>query len=384
MAEGVRKKGKFWTYYFNITREDGTTGKRERGGFKTQKEAKEARIKEMDMMNNGIVLIDGNMTFKEYSEEWMERYVLPPKRKINTYNRYKGLLNKYLIPNLGNYKLKNISPLMIEGMFDNLRKSHNVTETTLQAVYTLLHSILKRAVTTKLLRENACVSVERPKREKFTANVLDMDEIKMILEHLNTNKEADIVMKNAIMVSLEIGWRRGELAGFDVKNINYDENYIDITQNLVYSDGHLYMETPKGGESRRVYCSEQLMKILKDIDTQNKKNKLKYGEHYITNEFNGEDFRPLICWENGKYIHPNYFTTRFRKILKSLGIEKRVRWHDLRHTNATLQIENNTNFKVIQERLGHKDITTTLNLYSHVNKDLQKKSADALQNVLKF
>lgn len=384
MAEGIRKKGKVWTYYFNITRDDGTIGKRERSGFKTQKEAKEARIKEMDMMNNGVVLIDGNMTFKEYAGEWMERYILPPKRKINTYNRYKGLLNKHLIPQLGNYKLKNISPLMIEGMFDTLRKTHNVTESTLQAVYTLLNSILKRAMVTKLLRENACIAVERPKREKFTANVLTMDEIRLIMDHLNTEKESDIVMRNSIMISLEIGWRRGELAGFDVKDINHKEGYIMITQNLVYSDGHLYMGSTKGDETRQIYCSDQLMTRLKDIETQNKKNKLQYGEHYITNEFNGESFKPLICWSNGKYIHPNYFTTRFSKILKKMGIEKRVRWHDLRHTNATLQIEQNINFKVIQERLGHKDITTTLNLYAHVNKELQMKSVEALQAVLKF
>lgn len=384
MADGIRKRGKTWSYYISITRDDGTFGLRERGGFKTQKEAKEARVKEQDMLNNGITLIDGNITFKEYSEEWMERYILPPKRKINTYNRYKGLLNKHLVPQLGSYKLKNISPLMIEGMFDNLRKIHKVNESTLQAVYTLLNSILKRAMITKLVRENACIAVERPKREKFTANVLTMDEIKLIMNHLNTENESDIVMRNSIMISLEIGWRRGELAGFDVKDINYEDGYITISQNLVYSDGHLYMGSPKTENDRRVYCSDQLMKILKNIETQNKKNKLLYGEDYIVNEFNDQEFKPLICWSNGKYIHPNYFTTRFSKILKAMGIEKRVRWHDLRHTNATLQIEQNINFKVIQERLGHRDITTTLNLYAHVNKELQMKSADALQEVLKF
>ncbi len=83
-------------------------------------------------------------------------------------------------------------------------------------------------------------------------------------------------------------------------------------------------------------------------------------------------------------MHPNYLTTRFKKILEKLGIEKRVRWHDLSHTNATLQIQQNINFKVIQERLGHKDITTTLNLYAHVNKELQEQSANSIQDLLNF
>jgi len=126
------------------------------------------------------------------------------------------------------------------------------------------------------------------------------------------------------------------------------------------------------------------MEHIKRMITRQKKGKLEWGEHYISNEINGEPFEPLMRWPNGKYVHPMYFTTRFGDLLKKLGIEKRVRWHDLRHTNATLQVQQNINYKVIQERLGHKDISTTLNLYAHVNKELQDDSAKKLQGILNY
>ena len=83
-------------------------------------------------------------------------------------------------------------------------------------------------------------------------------------------------------------------------------------------------------------------------------------------------FNFIMTWENGKYVHPNYYTLKFRKVLNNLNFEKNIRFHDLRHTNASLLLEQGIDFKVIQTRLGHSDINTTLNIYSHINLKMQK------------
>lgn len=113
-------------------------------------------------------------------------------------------------------------------------------------------------------------------------------------------------------------------------------------------------------------------------------NKLEFGQFYTNNVFNGNTFDFIFTWENGKYIHPNYYTLKFNRIIKKLGIEKKVRFHDLRHTNATLLLQQGIDFKTIQVRLGHSDINTTLNIYSHVTTNMQKDATEKLNTLLNF
>ena len=82
---------------------------------------------------------------------------------------------------------------------------------------------------------------------------------------------------------------------------------------------------------------------------------LEYGENYIKNKFNNREYDFIFTWESGKYIPPNYYTLKFSRLVKSSGINKKIRFHDLRHSNATLLLQEGVDFKVIQERLGHSD-----------------------------
>ena len=86
--------------------------------------------------------------------------------------------------------------------------------------------------------------------------------------------------------------------------------------------------------------------------------------------------------ESGKYIHPNYYTLKFNKLVKSSGINKKIRFHDLRHSNATLLLQEGVDFKVIQERLGHSDINTTLNIYSHITDKIQNSATEKISNLV--
>ncbi|WP_043013282.1 tyrosine-type recombinase/integrase, partial [Clostridium perfringens] len=101
------------------------------------------------------------------------------------------------------------------------------------------------------------------------------------------------------------------------------------------------------------------------------------------NFFNNKKYDFIFVWENGIYVDPNYWTHRFGRILKSLNINKKIRWHDLRHTNATLLLSQGVNFKTIQIRLGHADINTTLNIYSHVTEEMQKDATNKISNLMK-
>jgi site-specific recombinase XerD len=109
-----------------------------------------------------------------------------------------------------------------------------------------------------------------------------------------------------------------------------------------------------------------------------------YSFVYIALIFNGKEHDFILTWGNGKYVHPNYYTLKFNRLIKKVGIKKRVIFHDLRHTNATLLLKQGIDFKVIQSRLGHSDINTTLNIYSHVTTDMQKNATEKLTSLLDY
>lgn len=383
MEGSVRKKGNRWYYSFEIDRDE--TGKRkriERAGGKTKKEALEALRNALNNYDNGYVE-PKKIILDDYINDWLENFI-KENRKITTYQRYKEIYKNSIKPYIGYTSLKDITPIKIEKLLQGEKKK-GLSSSSLQGIYGVLNSLFNRAIKLKVLKDNPCKYVDRPKREKFTPNTLTIDEFKKIINTLDkSNNYNDYVMRIALQVILELGLRRGELAGLEWSNIDHNNNCINITNNLVYTNNNVVMSTPKTDESMRtLYVSNNIIQLLKKHKLLQNELKLKYGPNYIENTFNSKKYDFIFTWENGKYIHPNYYTVRFKKILKANNINKNIRFHDLRHTNATLLLEQGIDFKVIQTRLGHSDINTTLNIYSHVNLDMQKKATDKLSNLMK-
>ncbi len=226
----------------------------------------------------------------------------------------------------------------------------------------------------RILIKNPCDYVDRPVREKFVANVLSVDEFYSVLDILDVTLYRDYIFSLALHVVLELGLRRGELAGLEWSNIDFKENTISITNNLVYTEGKTMVSSPKTDESKRVlYISDDLKELLKNYKLLQNKNKLSYGPRIFMNIYNNREYDFVMTWENGKRLHPLYYTQKFQNLLKKSSVNKKIRFHDLRHSNATLLLSKGVDFKTIQTRLGHADISTTLNIYSHVSHEMQKK-----------
>jgi len=307
-------------------------------------------------------------------------------RKPNTYDRYSDLYRDYLKPYIGNTLLKDLKALQIEKMFQSIKKKkRSLSSSSLQGIYGVLNASLNKAVKWQIVNDNICRFIERPKREKFTANILSIDELNMLLDNLDKDIYGDYIFHLSLLLVIELGLRRGELAGLEWGNINFKKNIVEIKNNLVYTNTSVLMGTPKTEESQRqIYISNGLLTRLKHHKNVQNKNSLKYGEFYKTNNFNDKDYDFIFTWEDGKYIHPNYFTLKFNRLIKSLNINKKVRFHDIRHTNATLLLKSGVDFKIIQERLGHTDIRTTMNIYSHVTMEMQKDATEKLSNLFTY
>ncbi|MGL6186134.1 MAG: tyrosine-type recombinase/integrase [Clostridium chrysemydis] len=380
MEGSLRKRGSKWYYSYESYDSSGNKKRIERVGGKTKKEAQQKLNEALYKRDCGYIEVD-NTLLKDYLNSWLLQYI-KPNRKENTFFRYQGVIQQAIMPCIGNIQLRNLKPVHIESMLA-FNKNRGLKNTTLQNIYTILNSSLNRALKLQLINNNVCKFVDRPKREKFVAETLSLNEFNIIMDSLSDSYN-DYLMKLALTITLELGLRRGELAGLTWENIDLENNKIKIINNLIKTNAGVNVTTPKTEESKRtLIISDMLVTMLKQHKKIINQNKLKYGEFYTKyNTFNNIHYDFLFVWENGIYVDPNYWTHRFSRILKKLSINKRIRWHDLRHTNATLLLSQGINFKTIQIRLGHADINTTLNIYSHVTEEMQKEATTKINNLM--
>lgn len=169
------------------------------------------------------------------------------------------------------------------------------------------------------------------------------------------------------------------------KDIDLENKTITLNQALIRVENNYTISDLKTESSYDTLpISDSLCEKLRKHKQIQKLNRIKYGPLYTTtNTFNGIDYDLVFTWENGKYIIPSNFLQRLKRLMKRCGIEKNIRWHDLRHTNATLLLEGGTNIKTVQERLRHSLIQTTMDTYAHVTEKMNREATDLISSLLK-
>jgi integrase len=215
---GVRKRGKTWSYYFYIGEINGKKKMKEKSGFKSKPIAEKAMRDALYEYEHGNYIEPKKIILTQFALDWLENYI-KPLRKITTYNRYKELINKYLSPAIGHINIVEIQPIHIEKMLLDIKKENTIGSSTLQAIYTITNTIMNRALKLKLIRDNPCKYIERPKRTHFKPDILDVEEIPKLYSALNLNDMYDYMFHIALRMTLELGLRRGELGGLEWKNV---------------------------------------------------------------------------------------------------------------------------------------------------------------------
>ena len=208
-------------------------------------------------------------------------------------------------------------------------------------------------------------AIEPPKEEKKESEAMTEPEINNLL---NVLKE-DALMFTFIMMDSLTGMKRGEILGLEWSDLNFKNGIIKVKKSLVtIKGGSTHKNRTKNWSSyREIKMSDTLIKILKKYKKEQNKSKLYFGEKYNQKK----DF--IFCKPNGYRYNPNTFYKKFKKYIKKAGLSKKYTIHTIRHTFATLNLKNGVQAKIVQEMLGHSTITTTLDTYSHVDFNMQKK-----------
>jgi integrase len=315
-----------------------------------------AKVRELDRRQ--IASFDSQkQTLDGYLERWLA--TIEANRQPTTHQLYKGIVNNYISPHIGALKLSRIKRRDIRLLVEVTLRERSAK--TRQMVYRVLHYALSQAVEDELIVSNPCFKKDKPKYVPGDHEVLTVAEARQLLE---AAKNGDHYL--LICLALVTGMRQGEIFGLRWDAVDWDSSSIYVRVTLTKDKhGNPSLSPPKASRHRRIDLGATVMTMLKE----HRKNQRPLG-HWVFTDINGE---PL---NKDRFIR-----TVFKPLLTAAGV-KPIRFHDLRHTSATLALSNGDNVKVVAERLGHASSKMTLDVYTRAVPSLQKEAATKMDDLL--
>lgn len=360
-----------WDFVFDIVR-DPMTGRRRqvrRRGFKTKREAMEVMVKIRAEYLNSEFIEPSNITYAIYMEEWMKerRYYL----EKSTYEVHLSYYQNVIKPKLGHFKLSRIEPIHMQKFVNDLVFEMEYAPNTVHLAFRIVKTSIKKAHTLKLIKENPTLGITLPKIRKTEMNIWTLDQVNYFITQ---SKKVERLTRFHIVyvIALLTGMRQGEILALRWKDIDFEDQVIYIQQTIT-QNAQIKTGAKNKASIRSVHIPMLLIKELK-----RHRNKIREEKMFFKQEY--KDLDLVNCTRKGKPVIARNCRREFYNLIEKLGLPK-IRFHDLRHTHATMLIQQNVNVKLISERLGHTDIQTTLNTYSHVLPTMQREVADKLDEM---
>ncbi len=356
----------------------------------TKKDAEVELAKFVTEVQNGLVIDGKSLRFSEFTDIWKRDYgskELAP----TTYKRYCRMLETRLLPYFGHFYINKIRPTDIMKFYDLLekdtqlvRKSGNngaktkkpLSGKTILEHHRLLRAMLHKAVYWQLIVANPAERVQAPKARKPKRRSYDDEQTKILLENLELLSVEDTKYKVAIILTIFTGVRLGELMGLEWQDVDFKNGIISINRSSQYlSDMGVFTKTPKTESSiREIAIPEFIISLLEEYKLWYEEQKSIYGELWTNSD-------RLFVQADGKPMHPSSISKWFVRYVSTIGLPV-INFHGLRHTNASLLVAQNVDIAVISARLGHAQISTTLDFYVHPLLSHNRKAGYALENLL--
>jgi integrase len=376
----VRRRDGLWMAQMTAGR-DPQTGRIKRATFyaKTRREVAEKLASASQENRQGTFVAAHRVTLGEWVDTWLWEYKRPSVRPL-TFDSYEMLVRKHLKPALGNIPLRDLQPEHVQ-RFYNEKAREGCSARTIRYLHTLLYGTLAQAEKNQLIARNIASLVKPPRKERKEMQTLTLQQVTDgLLPALTEDR-----LFAAVFLLFGTGLRRGELLALRWRDVNLETGVLHVRQTLARVRNHgaregekktrLAFQEPKTAYSRRtVPIPEGCLVALRQHKARQAEERLLLGSAY-------EDPELVFCWPDGRPINPRHLNTHFDKILKRAGLPP-VRLHDLRHTFATLMLELGESPKTVQAMLGHSSVAITLDIYSHVSLELEKKAASRLNAAL--
>ena len=411
-----------WEYRFEAAKIDGKRKHISKSGFRTKKDAEDAGAKALAEYNNaGLKFEPSDMSYADYLDYWFDNYV-KVSCKYNTQMAYNQIIEQHLKPVLGMYKLRSLTPVLIQE-YVNKKFVTGLKKTTLTNIMSVLSGSLRYAVVpARLLTSSPAEYVKYPKKKtnKKETNriILSIDDFNKMLDRFEKGNP----FRYALLIGFHTGLRIGEVYGLTWDDIDFDERTLDVNKQAYKRNygvdvrqvmkqkgkreeksAWYFGDTKTLSSTRKIKIGDTLIKELREYKAIQAQNELLYGEYYTQifmkkeKDEKGKDIYRLIeveksvpvglpqanlimRKENGQYSSSDSFKYAARVIHYDLGIA--FNFHSLRHTHATTLIEGGVSPKAVQARLGHENIETTLQTYVHNTEAMEQTAVDVFEKTL--
>ena len=363
------KTGTSWAGIVDLP-PDPVTGKRrqKRVTAKTRRECEEKIRALLDQVDDGEAVGHEKLTLAEFAAQWLE--AVEPSLRPSTFRRYADMLRVHILPQLGTRQLAKLTPADLQRFYAN-RLAYGLSATSVHHLHVMLHRVLKQAERWGMVSRNVGSMVDAPRRTFPEITTWNLEQVNRFFA-VSDRHDLAALWRLALLT----GMRRGELLGLKWEDLDLDRGTLAVRRTLSRGkEGRWELGQPKTAAGRRsIALPASCVSSLRKHRARQNEERLRLGELW-------EDHGFVFTNRTGNMLHVNSLSQAFGKLTADSGLPV-IRFHDLRHTSATLLLAQGVHPKIVQERLGHADITMTLNRYSHVTPDMQRMAADTLDAAL--
>ena len=416
----VRKRGNVYEYNFDVAKIEGKRKRITKSGFKTKAEAlKQGTIAYNEYLNTGRKFVSNEMSYSDFLDYWLDNHC-KINLKYHTIEAYSNIVKTHLKPNLGFYKLSQITKPTLQDFLNKIYAEKAYSKNFLNNIRKVLKCSFNYAVDNEYVKVNPAANLKQPKYDeppKDVAHIFTTEEINTILDRFKNNH----CVYYAFLTAYCTGLRIAEVFALTWDDIDLNNKTITVNKNILKKNQvggtkqrHIsgnsttvwYFGTCKTQTSyRTIPIGETLLKALKEYKEEQEVHRLNYGDtymkHYKKNVINPYNNKPEIkivnayaeidvalpevdfvfVKNNGVYEGTDSTKYPFKVIHYELGIP--CRFHDFRDTHATKLIESGADIKAVSKRLGHRNIDITYNIYVRVTEKMENETANKFEEICK-
>ncbi|GCF06864.1 tyrosine-type recombinase/integrase [Dictyobacter arantiisoli] len=337
---------------------------------KTRKEVQEKLRTAIAEQQQGILATGPQQTLAAYLHQWLET-VHKHTIRIITYQHYESLIRNHVVPTIGHITLQKLTAQHVQSLYND-KINDNLAPRTVAMMHAILHSALDNAVRWSLVSRNVTdlVSIPRVTR-RHEVKVLNPTEAKRLIEAADGHR-----LKFLLILAITTGMRRGELLALRWSDIDFDQHILQVQRTVNRLGKYGFVENPPKTKSgrRRIVLSSVAIDALRGQQKMQDDARALAGDQW---EEHGLVFANIY----GRFMDPNRVGELFHGLLKKAGLPA-MRFHDLRHSAATILLTLGVHPKVVQELLGHSTIVMTMDTYSHLLPSMQQDAMDKMDDAL--
>lgn len=316
------------------------------------------------------------MLFSDYIRNWMP--LIARKVDAVTYQGYEVLLKAHILPYFDSTRLRlcDINANTLQAFFDEKAANGRtdgkggLSPATLRRLKNPINQTLNEAVKDGLLPHNPCQYVVLPKKERYEAQFYTITQLHALFQAIEGDPIAPLVQITALY-----GLRRSEVLGLKWDSIDFENRLLTIKHTVSKVTNAVAKDKTKTASSHRSFpLTKEAVTIFNEARRQEEENRVLFGKEYNANEY-------IFKWANGTPFAPDYISQHFHLLLEKRGLPI-IRFHDLRHSCASMLLNNGFTLKDVQEWMGHSDITMTANIYGHLDNARKQTIADNLSHLL--